>query len=83
MRRKAKTANFGIIYGITPFGLSERLTIPRSEAKDIIDEYFETFSGVKNYMDKSIEKAREHSYVETVYGRKRYLLRYIFSQCNC
>ncbi len=73
MRRKAKTANFGIIYGITPFGLSERLTIPRSEAKDIIDEYFETFSGVKNYMDKSIEKAREHSYVETVYGRKRYL----------
>ncbi|MFA6751875.1 MAG: DNA polymerase I [Fermentimonas sp.] len=73
MRRKAKTANFGIIYGITPFGLSERLTIPRSEAKDIIDEYFETFSGVKNYMDKSIEKAREHGYVETVYGRKRYL----------
>ncbi|MDD4696465.1 MAG: DNA polymerase I [Fermentimonas sp.] len=73
MRRKAKTANFGIIYGITPFGLSERLTIPRSEAKDLIDEYFGTFSGVKKYMEESIEKAREHGYVETVYGRKRYL----------
>src|SRR5690606_28601293 len=73
MRRKAKTANFGIIYGITPFGLSQRLTIPRTEAKEIIDEYFETFSGVKKYMDESIEKAREHGYVETLYGRKRYL----------
>lgn len=73
MRRKAKTANFGIIYGITPFGLSERLTISRTEAKDIIDEYFETFSGVKEYMGGSIEKAREHGYVKTLFGRKRYL----------
>jgi DNA polymerase-1 len=73
MRRKAKTANFGIIYGITPFGLSERLTIPRTEAKELIDDYFSTFSGVKKYMENSIEKAREHGYVETVYGRKRYL----------
>lgn len=73
MRRKAKTANFGIIYGITPFGLSERLTIPRTEAKELIDDYFSTFSGVKKYMENSIEKAREYGYVETVYGRKRYL----------
>lgn len=73
MRRKAKTANFGIIYGITPFGLSQRLTIPRFEAKELIDEYFGTFSGVKKYMDESIEKARENGYVETLFGRKRYL----------
>lgn len=73
MRRKAKTANFGIIYGITPFGLSERLTIPRSEAKDLIDEYFHTFSGVKKYMDESIEMGRENGYVETIFGRKRFL----------
>ena len=73
MRRKAKTANFGIIYGITPFGLSERLAIPRTEAKDLIDGYFETFSGVRKYMDESIENAREHGYVKTVFGRKRYL----------
>ena len=73
MRRKAKTANFGIIYGITPFGLSERLTIPRYEAKELIDGYFETFSGVKTYMDQSIENGREKGYVETIFGRKRYL----------
>lgn len=73
MRRKAKTANFGIIYGITPFGLSERLTIPRSEAKEIIDEYFSTFSGVKRYMDESIEKGRTNGFVETIFGRKRFL----------
>lgn len=73
MRRKAKTANFGIIYGITPFGLSERLTIPRIEAKSIIDEYFATFSGVKKYMEDSIEKGRINGYVETIYGRKRFL----------
>ncbi len=73
MRRKAKTANFGIIYGITPFGLSERLTIPRTEAKELIDDYFETFAGVKKYMDKSIENGREKGYVETIFGRKRYL----------
>ena len=73
MRRKAKTANFGIIYGITPFGLSERLTIPRSEAKNLIDDYFGTFSGVKKYMDESIEKGKTNGYVETIYGRKRFL----------
>ena len=73
MRRKAKTANFGIIYGITPFGLSERLTISRTEAKDLIDEYFVTFPDVKNYMDESIARARSQGYVETIFGRKRYL----------
>jgi DNA polymerase-1 len=73
MRRKAKTANFGIIYGISPFGLSERLNIPRGEAKEIIDGYFESFPGVKAYMDKVIAKAREQGYVETMFGRRRYL----------
>ncbi|HBG58770.1 MAG TPA: DNA polymerase I, partial [Porphyromonadaceae bacterium] len=73
MRRKAKTANFGIIYGITPFGLSERLTISRTEAKDLIDEYFATFPDVKRYMDESIARARTQGYVETIFGRKRYL----------
>jgi DNA polymerase-1 len=73
MRRKAKTANFGIIYGITPFGLSERLSISRTEAKQLIDEYFETFPDVKRYMDKSIATARTKGYVETIFGRKRYL----------
>jgi len=69
MRRKAKTANFGIIYGITPFGLSERLSISRSEAKQLIDEYFETFPDVKRYMDESIATARTKGYVETIFGR--------------
>lgn len=73
MRRKAKTANFGIIYGISVFGLSERLAIPRGEAKELIDGYFENYPKVKEYMDKSIALAQEHSYVETVFGRKRYL----------
>lgn len=73
MRRKAKTANFGIIYGISPFGLSERLNIPRGEAKELIDEYFVTFPGVKHYMDNSILQAREKGYVETLFGRKRFL----------
>ncbi|WP_075591311.1 DNA polymerase I [Labilibacter marinus] len=73
MRRKAKTANFGIIYGISAFGLAERLTISRSEAKELIDGYFENFPDVKAYMDKSIEVARENSFVETVFGRKRNL----------
>lgn len=73
MRRKAKTANFGIIYGISAFGLSERLNIPRSEAKALIDGYFDTFPKVKEYMDESIEKARKQGYVETLFGRKRYL----------
>ncbi|WP_010662261.1 DNA polymerase I [Marinilabilia salmonicolor] len=73
MRRKAKTANFGIIYGISAFGLSERLNIPRGEAKDIIDGYFESFPAVKEYMDKVISQAREKGYVETMFGRRRYL----------
>lgn len=73
MRRIAKTANFGIIYGITPYGLSERLNISRSDAKELIDGYFDTFPGVKSYMDKSISKAREKGFVETIFGRRRYL----------
>ncbi len=73
MRRKAKTANFGIIYGISVFGLAERLSIPRSEAKELIDGYFATYPRVKDYMDECIEKAREQGFVETILGRKRYL----------
>ncbi|MBW3546219.1 MAG: DNA polymerase I, partial [Bacteroidetes bacterium] len=73
MRRKAKTANFGIIYGISAFGLAQRLNIPRKEASDIIEAYFIEFPGVKAYMDKSIQKAREQEYVETIMGRRRYL----------
>ncbi|MCD4729038.1 MAG: DNA polymerase I [Bacteroidales bacterium] len=73
MRRNAKMVNFGIIYGISAFGLSERLNIPRSEAKHIIDQYFEQYPGVKIYMNKSIEDARKNGYVETIMGRRRYL----------
>ncbi len=73
MRRKAKTANFGIIYGISAFGLAQRLSIPRGEAKEIIDAYFEEFPAVKEYMDGAIEKARKDEYVETILGRRRYL----------
>lgn len=72
-RRAAKTANFGIIYGISAFGLSERLGIPRGDAKALIDGYFRTYPGVKDYMNRSIEKAREQKYVTTVMGRKRML----------
>jgi len=72
-RRKAKTANFGIIYGISSFGLSQRLTISRTEAKSLIDEYFIGFPKVKEYMDKSIAIARQNGYVETIMGRKRIL----------
>ncbi len=73
MRRKAKTANFGIIYGISAFGLSERLSIPRKEAADIIEAYFQEFPAVKEYMDRCIHQAREKEYVETLLGRRRYL----------
>ncbi len=73
MRNKAKTANFGIIYGISVFGLSERLAIPRGEAKELIDGYFETYPDVEKYMETSKEKARENGYVETLFGRKRFL----------
>ena len=70
MRRKAKTANFGIIYGISAFGLAERMEVSRSEAKQLIDDYFATYPGVKEYMDKSIEKARQMGYTETLLGRR-------------
>ena len=73
MRRKAKTANFGIIYGISVFGLSEQLRVSRGEAKELIDGYFITYPGVKEYMEKSIEKARQNGYVETIFHRKRFL----------
>ena len=73
MRSRAKTANFGIIYGISSFGLSERLTIGRKEAKDLIDGYFNSYPGVKVYMDESIKKARDLGFVTTMFGRKRYL----------
>ena len=73
MRRKAKTVNFGIIYGISAFGLSQRVQIPRFEAKEIIDNYFEQFPGIKTYMDNTINFARENGYVETINGRRRNL----------
>ena len=73
MRRKAKTANFGIIYGVSSFGLAQRLSIPRGEASDIIKAYFEQFPSIRGYMDRVIQQAREQQYVETVLGRKRYL----------
>ncbi len=73
MRRRAKEVNFGIIYGISPFGLSQNLDIPRSEAKEIIDSYFTEFKLVKEYMDNSIKKAKDKKYVETILGRRRYL----------
>lgn len=73
MRRKAKTANFGIIYGISTFGLADRLSIPRAEAKELIDGYFATYPDVKRYMDEAIQRAKEAGYVETIFGRKRFL----------
>ena len=73
MRRKAKTANFGIIYGISIFGLAERLSIPRAEAKELIEGYFQTYPNVRAYMDESIRVAKEKGYVETIFKRKRFL----------
>jgi len=73
MRGKAKMVNFGIIYGISAFGLSQRLGISRTEAKEIIDAYFEKYSGIRKYMDAQVEFARKHGYVETLMGRRRYL----------
>ncbi len=72
-RRKAKTANFGIIYGISAFGLSQRLDIPRAEAKEIIDGYFASYPNVKAYMDRAVSDAQGRGYVETIFGRRRYL----------
>ncbi|MEL6255960.1 MAG: DNA polymerase I [Bacteroidota bacterium] len=72
-RSAAKTVNFGIIYGISAFGLSQRMGIKRTEAKEIIETYFEQYNRVKAYMDECVEKAREKGYVETLFGRRRYL----------
>jgi DNA polymerase-1 len=72
-RRNAKTANFGIIYGISAFGLAERLAIPRSEAKELIEGYFRTYPRIREYISETIDLARENGYVTTVKGRKRYL----------
>jgi DNA polymerase-1 len=73
MRRKSKMVNFGIIYGISAFGLAQRLGIPRGEASEIIRAYFEEFPAVRGYMDKVVNDAREREYVETILGRRRYL----------
>ena len=73
MRRRAKAVNFGIIYGISAFGLAGQLDISRGEAKEIIDQYFEQFPGIRSYMDETIDFAREHGYVATIMGRRRYL----------
>ena len=72
-RRQAKTANFGIMYGISSFGLAQRLGISRSDAKNLIDDYYRTFPGIRTYIDKVIAQASEKGYVETIFGRRRYL----------
>jgi DNA polymerase-1 len=72
-RNRAKVANFGIIYGISAFGLSQRLAIPRAESKKLIEDYFANYPQVERYMNQMIEKARVDGYVTTLYGRKRYL----------
>ncbi len=72
-RRMAKAVNFGIAYGQGVYGLSETLKIPRKEAKEIIENYFKKFPGVKTYMDQTVKKAKDHGYVETLFGRRRYL----------
>lgn len=72
-RRKAKTANFGIIYGISAFGLAERMEVSRMEAKELIDNYFQTYPGVREYIDNSVSRAKELGYIETLCGRRRYL----------
>jgi DNA polymerase-1 len=70
VRRQAKAINFGVIYGISGFGLARNLRIPRSEAQGFIDRYFERFPGIKDYMDDTVKFAKEHSYVQTLFGRK-------------
>ncbi|MBR5736862.1 MAG: DNA polymerase I [Bacteroidales bacterium] len=72
-RSKAKTANFGIIYGISAFGLSQRLSISRQESKQLIDQYFENYKGVRAYIDRVVDECRKNGYVETVFHRKRFL----------
>jgi len=73
MRSKAKGVNFGLIYGISAFGLAQNIGISRTEAQEIISAYFNEFPGVKRYMDEQVNKAREHTFVETILGRRRYL----------
>src|SRR5436190_17463446 len=73
MRRKAKMVNYGIAYGISAFGLAQRLRIPRREGAEIIDQYFKQFPGIRKYMDDTMEFGRQHGYVETVTGRRRYI----------
>ena len=73
MRSKAKTANFGIIYGISAFGLAERMGVDRREAKELIDEYFKTYPGIKAYIEKSVDDAKRNGYAETLFHRKRFL----------
>ena len=73
MRDKAKTVNFGIIYGISAFGLQQRLNIPRYEAQELIDNYFDKYPGVRRYIDETVEFAKDHGYVKTQTGRRRYL----------
>ena len=72
-RRIAKTANFGIMYGISSFGLAERLRCSRSEAKQIIDDYFASFPSIRGFIDATVAQAREQGYVETLFGRRRYI----------
>jgi DNA polymerase-1 len=73
MRRIAKTVNFGVLYGISPYGLSQGLQIDVEKAKEFIDNYFNDFAGVRKYLDKTIADARENGFVETLSGRRRYL----------
>ncbi len=72
-RRVAKTANFGIMYGISAFGLAQRLRMPRSEARKLIDDYFASFPSIRSFIDSQVEFARENGYVETIFGRRRHL----------
>ena len=72
-RRKAKMVNFGIIYGISAFGLSQRLGIPRGEAAQIIEQYFKSYLRIREFLDETIESARKNGYVETVTGRRRFI----------
>jgi DNA polymerase-1 len=73
MRRKAKMVNFGIIYGISGFGLSQRLSVPRKEADDLINNYFQTYTGIRRFMQETVERARSQGYIETILHRRRYL----------
>ncbi len=72
MRRKAKTVNFGIMYGLGPFGLAQQLRISRTEARQIIEQYFQTYPGIRRYIEETLEKVRQRGYAETLFGRRRY-----------